>query len=590
MTTFDPHSYADPQQGKITHVDFLFGIDFDSQTLQVRADYTLDQRVSGSLFLDTRDLQIERIYSNGKEIAWDIDQHDPILGQRLHLHGLQGISNFTIEHRTSPNASALQWLSSEQTSGQRHPFLYSQCQALHARSIFPCQDTPSIRLTYSAQVEVRSPLIAVLAAAMLGMEENGDIKRFQFDMPQPIPSYLFGLAAGDLAFRDLGPRTGIYAEPDVIEAAAWEFAENELILEQAEKLYGPYDWDRYDILILPPAFPYGGMENPRLTFMSPTYIVGDRSLTPIVTHELSHAWTGNLVTNATWEDFWLNEGWTTYAERRITEALEGYDRAQLRTAIDRNVLWEDLNRFGMDADPTCLRFSMKGIDPDIVFSTIPYHKGCAFLTLLEETAGRPAFDEFTRKYIETHRFQSITTDAFISFLKQELPQVADRVDLQRWIFEPGLPEDAPAIRSPLYDEVMAKVEEFQRGIRPSKEDISGWLSTQLTLFLRLLPEDISADDCRYIESLFNLKQSHNPTHLTYFYILAIRGGYREVLPRVEQFLATVGRQFLVSRIYRAMIQANWTRDQARAIFERCRPRYHSVTANFVENVFREAGL
>jgi len=324
--------------------------------------------------------------------------------------------------------------------------------------------------------------------------------------------------------------------------------------------------------------------------MSPTYIVGDRSLTPIVTHELAHAWTGNLVTNATWEDFWLNEGWTTYAERRITEALEGYDHAQLRTAIDRSILLEDLNRFGMDADPTCLRFSMKGIDPDIVFSTIPYHKGCAFLTLLEETVGRPTFDAFTRKYIDTHHFQSITTEAFISFLKQELPQALDQVDLQRWIFQPGLPEDAPAIRSPLYDQVMVQVENFRRVMRPSKEDISGWMPTQLTLFLRLLPENISAEDCRYIESLFDLKESRNPTHLTYFYILAIRSGYQEVLPRVEQFLAVVGREFLVSRIFRAMIQADWIRDRARSIFEQCRPRYHSVTSNFVENVFREAGL
>jgi len=231
----------------------------------------------------------------------------------LHIKDLEGASSCTIEYNTTPSASALQWLAPNQTSGGEHPFLYSQCQSIHARSIFPCQDTPSVRFTFTAEIEIPNPLTVVMGAGLVGSRNNEATSEFRFDMPQPIPSYLFAIAAGNIQFRSIGSRCGIYAEPELLEAAAWEFAKTEDMLNTAERLFGPYVWDRYDILILPPAFPYGGMENPRLTFLNPMFIIGDRSETIIVTHELAHAWTGNLVTNATWEDFWLNEGWTTYA-------------------------------------------------------------------------------------------------------------------------------------------------------------------------------------------------------------------------------------------------------------------------------------
>jgi aminopeptidase N len=590
MKIVDPHSYADLGQGRIRHIDFQLEVDFSKKCAQVHAFYTLDQPVEGSFFMDTSDLNVSKVHSHGKPIDWEIDKVDSLLGGRLHLQGLNGISTFSIELTTSPEASALQWLEPYQTSGKQHPFLYSQCQSIHARSIFPCQDTPSVRFTYSADVRVASPLVAVMGAAHAGSQSDDRFNRFRFNMPQPIPSYLFALAVGNLTIRNLGERCGVFAEPEVIDAAAWEFAENETKLMEAEKLFGPYVWERYDILILPPSFPYGGMENPRLTFLSPIFLLGDRSETIIITHELAHAWTGNLVTNATWEDFWLNEGWTTFAHTRITEALEGRDYAQFRTALARIRMLEDMEQFGMKSPLTCLWFPMQGLHPDEIFSSIPYYKGSAFLTQLEESVGREAFDAFIKKYIDSFQFQSISTAGFIKFLMEQLPQAANKVDLQKWLYRPGFPEDAPSLKSSIYDDLAAKADAFAQGQRLQSQDIKGWKPDQVTLFLRLLPDRIPVDDCRYLEQLFEFHNKTAAATLSAFYSLAVRSGYQNVLPGIEHFIANIGRHFLLSPIFRAMTQSDWARDKARPIFERYRARHHPITVNYLDNLLSESRL
>src|SRR5215212_1798604 len=332
MTLHDPTSYTDLTQGTIKHINFHIRVDFSTRILEFEATYQMRGQIHGSLYLDTFKIDLQKANLNGGKLEWEFDKSDDVLGQRLHLKGFNGDTSFTLKVRTSPEARALQWMNASQTAGGKHPFLFSQCQISNARSIFPCQDTPSVRFTYSAEVEVPEELTAVMAAEQA--EGLGGSGLFQFNMPQPIPSYLFAIAAAHLEFRELSPRTGIYAEPEIIEAAAWEFAETEKTIVEAEKLLGPYLWGRYDMLVLPPSFPYGGMENPRLTFLTPTAILGTRGHTSLITHELAHAWTGNLVTNATWQDFWLNEGWTTYAETRITEILEGTDSKDLHLAFN----------------------------------------------------------------------------------------------------------------------------------------------------------------------------------------------------------------------------------------------------------------
>jgi len=508
----------------------------------------------------------------------------------LHLSGLENASSFTLTFATSPEARALQWLPAEQTAGGQHPFLYSQCQAIHARSIFPCQDTPSVRMTYSAEVEVVKPLTAVLAAEQVEVQDRGESRVFVYRMPQPIPSYLFGLGIGNLASHELGPRTGIYAEPELIDSAAWEFAENEQKIVEAEKLLGTYLWGRYDLLILPPSFPYGGMENPRLTFLTPTAILGTRGQTALITHELAHAWTGNLVTNSTWKDFWLNEGWTTYAETRITEILEGKDAADLMAVYDEQRLIEAMELVGMQSPLTCLKVASEGRDPDTTFTVIPYYKGAFLIKEFEYVVGRERFDAFIQRYTGRYQFQSLTTEAFLEFLREELPEVFEKVDVEKWVYEPGLPEDRNRPCSALYDDVQAVLAAYKAGTRPVREQVADWHRYQILSFLLALPKQIPVEDCKYLEQAFDLKSRNDANHYMYFYAICIASGYQEILPRVEEYTRRNGRLLYIKPIFRALIASDWARPHARRMLESVREHHHQITVHVINDLLEEAGL
>lgn len=590
MTIHDPHSFADLEQGKISHIDLALNVDFDSKTIQGEAIYDLNRPINGSFYLDSQGVQIQSINAGERPLSWALDRSNPILGERLHIENLPDVERFKITFRTSPNAGALQWMAPEQTAAGRHPFLFSQCQAIHARSIFPCQDTPSVRFTYQATIRVPADLEAVMAAASSGSARKDGGRLFHFNMPQPVPSYLFALAVGDLDHRDLSPRVRLYAESPVIEEAAWEFAQTERALQEAEALFGPYEWDRYDMLVMPPSFPYGGMENPRLTFLTPTIIAGDRSLTDVITHELAHSWTGNLVTNATWEDFWLNEGWTVYAERRITERLSGPDVVALHRAIDLAKMKETMERLGEDTWASHLKLDFEGHDPVGYLTDIQYTKGCELLTLLEHLAGRPDFDAFVRKYIQTFRFRSLTTEQFLDYLGRELPQVVDQIDLEEWIHGPGLPENALPVRSRLLDDVRELAAAYQGGRLPGPDDISGWIGPQVYLFLLEMPKTIPEEDCRQLEKIFGLERSTNDFQLAAFFEIAICSGYQEIWPRVESMVQRVGRIILIARVMRALSRADWTRPRARPLFEKVQERHHPITRAYLDKLLEKANL
>ena len=591
MTFKDPSSYTDLAQGKIKHILFRIGVDFSTRTLHIEATYQMQEPVHGSLFLDTYKIDLRSAHMNGHELEWEFDEQDDILGERLHLKRLDDASTFTLTFRTSPEARALQWLDASQTAGGSQPFLFSQCQAIHARSVFPCQDTPSVRFTYSAEVDVPQDLVAAMAAEQVGIDEGSGLGStvFRFRMPQPIPSYLFALAVGNLEFRELGPRTGVYAELETIEAAAWEFAENETKIIEAEKLLGPYLWERYDLLILPPSFPYGGMENPRLTFLTPTAILGTRGMISLITHELAHAWTGNLVTNATWQDFWLNEGWTTYAETRITEVLEGRDVVDLHLAFNERQLIALMERVGMDSPLTQLKLPAEK-DADSFTTSIPYYKGCFFLRECEYAVGRERFDKFIQKYMAGFQFQSLTTEAFLDFLKAELPEVFEKVEVHTWIYEKGLTEQRHRPQSRLYDEVQQALDRYERGIKPAKEQIQGWHRYQIMSFLQGLPPRISIEDCEYFDDILELKKRNDVALFSYFYVLAIASGYETVLPRVEQFVEKIGRMLYILPIVRTMIEMDWSREYIRPLFERVRNHHHQITIRAIEAMLKNAGL
>ncbi|HET9590220.1 MAG TPA: leukotriene A4 hydrolase C-terminal domain-containing protein [Anaerolineales bacterium] len=586
----DSTSYADLTQGKIRHIDFHIRVDFATRTLDIEAKYQLQEPVRGSLYLDSFKIDLKQAYVNGRVLEWEYDAKDELLGERLHLKGLAGASAFTLVFCTSPEARALQWLDAAQTAGGKYPFLYSQCQANHARSIFPCQDTPSVRFTYTAAMEVPQGLVAVLAAEQVEVRKRAGQTTFTFKMHQPIPSYLFALAAGNLAFRELGPRTGVYAEPELVEAAAWEFAENEIKMIEAEKLLGPYLWGRYDLLVLPPSFPYGGMENPRLTFLTPSAILGTRGQTSLITHELAHAWTGNLVTNATWQDFWLNEGWTTYAEARITEVLEGQEAQNLHAAFGEKHLVAVMERIGMDSPRTCLKLPADEKDADSFTTVIPYIKGWFFLQECEHAVGRERFDAFVQKYIEAFQFKSLTTEEFLNFLQAELPEVFEKVDVDKWVYEPGLPDERHRPKSHLYDEVQQVLDKYQHGTRPVKAQVQGWHRFQILSFLQGLPKKIPVEDCEYFEEILELIIRNDASLYSFFYATCIVSGYDAVLPRVEEFMAKVGRMLYILPIVRAMIETDWSREHVRPLFERVRERHHQITIHRIEGLLKKAGL
>jgi len=590
MTGHDPHSYSDLTQGKISNIDFRIKADFETYILNIEAEYRFEEPVDGSLFLDSAGIHLMQAMAGDQELEWELDKQDEILGQRLHLKNLKNISSFKLVFSTSPEAQALQWLPAIQTAGRRYPFLYSQCQSIYARSVFPCQDTPSTRFTYSAEVEVPGPLTAVMAAESLGSHEKGKSRFFQFKMPQPIPSYLFAIGVGDLAFREIGPRTGVYAEPEIVEAAAWEFAENEAKIEQAEKLFGPYLWGRYDLLILPPSFPYGGMENPRLTFLMPSVILGNRKRTTIISHELAHAWTGNLVTNATWEDFWLNEGWTSYAQLRIDEELDGVDEADLvKVSAERDLL-ELVDRLGPDSPLTRLKVPLEGQDPEESVTRIPYIKGCFFLMECEHAVGREHFDAFIKKYIRRFHFQSLTTENFLDFLKDELPEVFEKINVQDWIYKPGLLQDRKKGTSTLYDEVQDVLAAYKNGTLPKKEQVANWRYRQIYAFLQDLPKQIPVEDCQYFEDVFELRAKNDIVFYSSFYATCIASGYQDVLPQVEEFLGGIGNLYYNLQIFRAMIDSDWAKAHARPIFENVRELRHPITVHVIDKKLKEAGL
>src|SRR6266478_6132296 len=431
----DPHSYADTAQPQTRSIDLTLRADFDRRVLEGEIALHFRAPGFGPLDLDTRELRIDAVtLLDGTPLPHDLFAPEPILGSRLRIDLPPGAAGVRVRYATSPAATALQWIEPSQTAGGQ-PFLFSQAQPIHARSLAPLQDTPRIRITVgTARFTVPSPLRALMAAAAKGPDV--------FEMPQAIPPYLLAFAVGDLTSRQLSGRSAVWAERAVADAAA-------------EELFGPYEWDRFDILVMPPSFPYGGMENPRLTFVTPSLLAGDRSLVNVIAHELAHAWTGNLVTNASANDFWLNEGFTVYAERRILEALHGRDSAELHAAAGLHDLHTALERFAAHPELTCLRNDLRGIDPDEAYSSVPYEKGSLLLRKLEETAGRPAWDEFLRAYLGVFRFQSITTQEFLDFLEARLPGLASRARALEFIDAPGLPADAPQPRSRRLEQLRA---------------------------------------------------------------------------------------------------------------------------------------
>lgn len=590
----DLHSYSNPHEVRVRHLDLDLDVDFERKTLKGTATLILEwvSQRSGTLILDTRALNISRVEAAAggasfKDAEFSLGSNDPILGAPLSVRLPQGATRVRIHYATSPEASGLQWLNPQQTAGKREPFLFTQSQAIHARSWIPLQDTPQVRVTYTARVRTPPRLLAVMSAENeRGARRDGD---YSFRMMQSVPSYLIALAVGDLRFRPLGRRTGVYAEPSVIDKAAREFVDTEKMIVATERLYGPYRWGRYDLLVLPPSFPFGGMENPRLTFATPTILAGDRSLVSLVAHELAHSWSGNLVTNATWSDFWLNEGFTTYIERRIIEAVYGRGREEMEAALALRSLEEEMGT--LEERDEILHVDLKGRDPDAGFTGVPYEKGALFLRSLEETFGRAVFDRFLRSYFSHFAFRSIRTEDFISYLKANLidkyPRQAARVPLEEWIYQAGLPKSAPRPSSDAFTRVEEQGKRWLKGeIALSRISTATWSTQEWLHFLQSLPADLGSQRMAELDRAFRLTRSGNSEIIFQWLLMAIRHRYEAAYPRLEEFLTGIGRRKFIKPLYEELIKTDEGRERATSIYRRARPFYHPIAVTTIDEVLK----
>jgi len=581
MARPDPHSHTDLAQPHQEHLAWRAEVDFAGRTIRATATLRFD-RGGSPVDLDSRGLVVESVTSpDGQPLPFELGAPEPILGERLRITLPPGVNTCVIRYRTGSAASALQWLEPEQTAGGKAPFLYSQCQAIHARSVVPLQDTPRLRITYEAELIVPGALRGLMAAGAVDREVRGDRAVERYRMDEPIPPYLFAFAVGDLESRDLGPRSRVWAEPSVVARAAHEFVAVDRMLTSAEALFGPYPWGRFDLLVLPPSFPYGGMENPRLTFLTPTLLTGDRSLVSVVAHELSHSWTGNLVSNASAEDFWLNEGFTVFAERRILEVLEGPEMVALHAAVGRQALDEAVANFRDRPQLTRLRTRLQGVDPDDAFSQVPYEKGYLFLRALEDAVGRAAFDRFLRRYMDTFRFKSVTTEELLDLVRTELPGALETVNAPRWIDGEGVPVGAPVARSIRLE----RVEELKTQLPPA--EASQWSPWEWQVYLNRLPRPSAPEVMTGLDERFHLTDAANPEVLVAWLTVAIRSGYAPAVRRAETLLGEVGRMKYLKPLYAALIAGPGTRSLAESWAQRYRKRYHVIAAAGVESLLRK---
>jgi leukotriene A-4 hydrolase/aminopeptidase len=582
----DPHSYARPQEVAVKHLALDLNVDFSQKKLAGTAALTIENKTRATeLHLDTRDLDVTKVTLGPGNSTTKFRLGDTVefLGRELIIEIGPETRLVTVHYSTRPSAAALQWLEPAQTAGRKHPFLFTQSQAILARTWAPVQDTPSVRFTYDATVRVPRELLAVMSADNPTTKNADGIYRFK--MPEPIPSYLLALAVGDLEFRALGPRAGVYAEPAVVKQAAWEFADTPKMIDAAEKLYGPYRWGRYDLLILPPSFPFGGMENPRLTFATPTIIAKDRSLVSLVAHELAHSWSGNLVTNATWNDFWLNEGFTVYFEQRIMEALYGREYAEMLAIIELGELQTDMK--SLKPADTHLLLDLKGRDPDEGMNQVAYVKGAMFLRMLEEAVGRQRFDRFLRAYFDKFAFQSMTTEQFLDYLRANLlnsdQQLEARLKIDAWVNGPGLPSNAPQPKSARLQKVEAQAAKFSAGTPAKQLATKGWSTQEWLHFLRSLG-DLDVGKMAALDAAFKFTHSGNAEVTTAWLLKAIQAKYEAAYPRLEEFLTTVGRRKLLKPLYEALARTPEGKQMARRIYTKARPGYHAVSQQTIDQI------
>ena len=586
----DTLSYAQPQVARVTHVALDLALDFAGKSLGGTAVLDIAARDDAeAIVLDSNGLRIDSVTDGaGNALDYEIGAMVAEGGKGAPLTIRMGDARqVRIAYRAAENAEALQWLSPAQTAGGEHPYLFSQGQAILNRTWIPTQDSPGIRQTWEARITAPKPLTVVMSGIAQGAPEDlGNGRRaFRFEMDKSVPPYLIAIAAGDIEFRALSDRTGVWSEPSMLDAAAAEVADTERMVVAAEKLYGPYRWGRYDMIVLPPAFPYGGMENPVMTFLTPTFIAGDKSLNGLVAHELAHSWSGNLVTNAVWADSWLNEGVTSYFENRILEELYGKERAEQEAALAFANIEDTLAEVG-NAPGTAL-YQPENVDP--VGSAIIYDKGAYFLRTMESIVGRERFDAWLESWFDRHAFEPATSAMMLADIRANLVRgdaaLEERLMLDEWVYGPGLPGNVARPAAGAFAEVDAAVAAYPASGPVASARWASWNSAERQRYLRGLPQEIDAAGLAAMDRSLGLTQGTNNEELFLWLNLALANRYDAVVPRTEAFLANVGRRKFVAPLFATLMgEGEWGQPIARRIYARTRPSYHAVTTGTVDRI------
>jgi aminopeptidase N len=592
----DIHSFAQPLIARVTHIDLDLTADFAGQKMTGTAALNIAAAPGAKeVVLDSKGLVIHGVTDDkGQALPWTLGKADPNLGAPLTVQ-LNGAKRIVIAYDSAPGGAALQWLDPAQTAGKKKPYLFSQGEAILNRTWIPTQDSPGIRQTWTARIVAPEGLKAVMSAEMLtpdGEPVPGGGRAFRFRMDKPVASYLIALAIGDLTFTPLGQRTGVYTEPTVMKKTANELVDVEKMVEAAESLYGPYAWGRYDLLVLPPSFPFGGMENPRLTFATPTIIAGDRSLVSLVAHELAHSWSGNLVNNATWSDFWLNEGFTDYFENRIMEKLYGKPRADMLADLG----WSDLQAAikdagGLTGADTKLHLDLTGRDPDDGMTDIAYQKGATFLRTIEKAVGRARWDAYLKYYFARHAFQSQTTAGFVADLRANLikgdPKLEAAIGIDKWVYEAGLPDNAVHVLSAAFPAVDALAAAFAKGGPAPDANWKAWSTPERTRFIASLPREQSKERLATLDKAFGLSAQGNSEIRFVWLELAVANRYDPAVPSLEAFLTEQGRRKFVAPLFKdLMAQGEWGQPIAKRLYAKTRPLYHAVTRQTVDTIVK----
>jgi leukotriene-A4 hydrolase len=590
MAQTDPHSFARPNEAVVTHLSLNLTVDFEKHQLRGTASIEYSSSAGAKeLILDTRGLAIQTVTDDvsGKQILFQLKSAVPFLGQALIIPITTELGKVKIAYTTSSDAAALQWLNPEQTGGKRFPFLFSQSQAILARTWVPIQDSPGIRFTYDATLHVPAGLMAVMSAE--NPQARSKDGTYTFNMPQAIPAYLLSIAVGDFDFKALDQRSGVYAEPSLLEKSAYEFADLPKMITAAEQLYGPYAWGRYDLIILPPSFPFGGMENPRITFATPTIIAGDRSLTTLVAHELAHSWSGNLVTNETWNDFWLNEGFTVYFENRIMEALYGKDFADMQRLLGQVDLKETIDEMGPGNPDSRLKLDLAGRDPDDGVTDIAYEKGNNLLMVIENYTGRERFDAFLNMYFKNHAFKTTNTEAFLKELKSSLFSNDEagwkKINVEEWVYKPGLPDNCPVIHSTKFDRAAEQAALWTGGATPSTSNTAGWSAFEWVHFIQQLPA-LNSDQLKALDRLYQFSSTGNNEILFNWMLCCIKNNDTAIYPVLEKFLNTVGRRKYVKPLFAELVKTPQGKTEATKIFASAKNNYHTITRETVMELLK----